>query len=92
VQAASNRLAGFAQVLTDRVYRRTAHHVIVASDLRGQDLGKRLMDAVIAHPDLRNIESLELHCLLEMEVFYAKWGFARNTTGALRLARMKPIA
>ena len=79
VEAESNRLVGFARV-------------IVAGDRRGSDLGKRLMDAVTAHPDLAAIEQLELHCKPELEAFYAKWGFAHNTTGTSTLRRRKARA
>jgi hypothetical protein len=48
-----------------------------------------LMDAVISHPDLKDIESLELHCLPELETFYAKWGFAPNATGTNTLRRRR---
>ena len=87
VEAPSDRLVGFARVITDRVYRGTIYDVIVAPDQRGSDLGKILMDAVTSHPDLKDIESLELHCLPELECFYAKWGFAPNATGTNTLRR-----
>ena len=89
VEADSDRLVGFARVITDRVYRGTVYDVIVAGDRRGTDLGKLLMDAVTSHPDLAAIESLELHCLPELETFYAKWGFAQNTTGTRTLRRRR---
>jgi GrpB-like predicted nucleotidyltransferase (UPF0157 family) len=89
VEAETDRLVGFARVLTDRVYRGTVYDVIVANDRRRTDLGKLLMDAVTAHPDLARIESLELHCLPELEAFYAKWGFAQNTTGTSTLRRRR---
>jgi GrpB-like predicted nucleotidyltransferase (UPF0157 family) len=89
VEAETCRLVGFARVLTDRVYRGTLYDVIVAGDKRGSDLGKRLMDAVTAHPDLAGIEQLELHCLPELEPFYARWGFAQNTTGTSTLRRRR---
>ena len=89
VEAGSDRLVGFARVLTDRVYRATLYDVIVAGDKRGGDLGKLLLDAVTAHPDLVGIEQLELHCKPELEAFYAKWGFARNATGTSILRRLR---
>jgi predicted GNAT family N-acyltransferase len=89
IDTASNTLMGFARVLTDRVYRAVVFDVIVAPDRRGADLGKHLMDAIISHPDLAGIESLELHCKPELEPFYAKWNFARNTSGTSTLRRVK---
>jgi hypothetical protein len=87
VETASNRLVAFARVITDRVYRGTVYDVIVAGDRRGNELGKLLLDAVTAHPDLKAIESLELHCLPELVPFYAKWGFVGSTRGMQTLRR-----
>ena len=89
VERSSDKLVGFARVLTDRVYRGTIYDVIIAPGRRGSDLGKLLMDAVTSHPDLKEIESLELHCLPELEPFYAKWGFAPNVTGTNTLRRRR---
>ncbi|XSG83109.1 MAG: GNAT family N-acetyltransferase [Methyloligella sp. ZOD6] len=85
----SGRLVGFARVLTDMVYRAIIYDVIVAEDLRGQDLGKRLMDAMMTDNVLANVASVELHCLPAMESFYEKWGFAPNDSGTrpLRIRR-----
>jgi ribosomal protein S18 acetylase RimI-like enzyme len=89
VETRSDKLVGFARVITDRVYRGTIYDVIVAGDLRGNDLGKMLMDALTSHPDLKDIESLELHCLPDLEPFYAKWGFAPNVSGTNTLRRRR---
>ncbi len=90
VEMPSNRLIGFARVLTDRVYRATLYDMIVAPDRRGQGLGRVLMDAITAHPDLAAIDSFELHCLPQLEPFYAKWGFARNLSGTNTLRKRRP--
>jgi predicted GNAT family N-acyltransferase len=90
VESPSNRLVGFARVLTDRVYRATLFDMIVAQDRRGHDLGRLLMDAVTTHPDLETIDSFELHCLPQLEPFYAKWGFARNVSGTSTLRKRRP--
>lgn len=83
----SNRLVGFARVLTDRVYRATLFDVIVPDDQRGQNFGRMLMETILAHPDLRTIESFDLHCRPELERFYEKWGFQRDTSGTSRRRR-----
>jgi GNAT superfamily N-acetyltransferase len=89
VESPSNRLVGFARVLTDRVYRATLFDMIVAPDRRGLDLGRLMMDAVTSHPDLAGIDSFELHCLPQLESFYAKWGFARNVSGTNTLRKRR---
>ncbi|ODA67819.1 Acetyltransferase (GNAT) family protein [Methyloligella halotolerans] len=85
----TGRLLGFARVITDMVYRAIIYDVIVDEELRGQNLGKRLMDAMMSDNVLASIASVELHCLPEMEAFYGKWGFAPNNSGTrpLRIRR-----
>jgi ribosomal protein S18 acetylase RimI-like enzyme len=91
----SGRLVGFARVISDGVYRASIYDVIVAEELRGQDLGRRLMDTLISHPRLTEVQSVELFCLPEMKPFYEKWGFAPNNSGTtpMRIRRgHAPIA
>jgi GNAT superfamily N-acetyltransferase len=56
---------------------------------RGKDLGRALMDAVIAHRDLAGVKHFELYCRPELVPFYQKWGFAEVPADLrfLRLAR-----
>lgn len=75
VESDSRRLVGFCRVLTDLVFRATIFDVIVAKDSRGRGLGRRLMDAVIGHPQLRRVRTLWLCCEPDMVSFYEKWGF-----------------
>ena len=74
----SQEIVAFARVITDYVYRGFILDVIVQSAYRGQGLGKSLMEAIINHPQLKEVETLILLCQLEMVNFYQKWGF---TTG-----------
>jgi GNAT superfamily N-acetyltransferase len=74
-------LVGFVRVLTDYVYKATIFDLIVRPDWRGKQLGRTLMNTVISHPELENVEHLDLHCLPEMYPFYAKWGFTPELGG-----------
>jgi len=71
-------LAGFARVLTDRVYKALILDVIVHPDYRGTGLGADLMGAIREHPDLQQVRHFELYCAPEMEPFYEKWGFTHD--------------
>jgi ribosomal protein S18 acetylase RimI-like enzyme len=71
----THNLVGFVRVLTDYVYKATIYDLIIHSDWRGQQLGRFLMDSVINHPDLIDVEHFDLHCLPDMYKFYQKWGF-----------------
>lgn len=69
------QLIGFTRVLTDFVYRATIYDVIIKSSHRNQGLGVKLMDAVMNHPQLNEVEYIALYCLPKMMSFYELWGF-----------------
>ena len=77
IDSETDRLAGFTRALTDGVYKAFLFDVIVDSAHRGTGLGKQLLDAVFAHPGLRDVQHLELYCRPEHVAFYEKWGFGR---------------
>lgn len=85
-------LAGFARVLTDRVYKAVIFDVIVAPDCRGRGLGAALIDAILAHPELRGVRHLELYCLPDLLPFYRRWGFSEEIGGTLLMRREPPGA
>jgi GNAT superfamily N-acetyltransferase len=82
----SDELIGFVRVLTNFVYKATILDLIVHSDWRNKKIGKLLMDKVVYHPKLVNIEHFDLNCLPEMYPFYEKWNFAKelDTLGFMR--------
>jgi GNAT superfamily N-acetyltransferase len=82
------RLAGFARVLTDGVFKALVFDVIVDPALQNQGLGRRLMDAIVDHPVLAQVRHLELYCLPEMVPFYEKWGFSTDVSGTVFLRRL----
>ncbi|HEY9726111.1 MAG TPA: GNAT family N-acetyltransferase [Chroococcales cyanobacterium] len=79
-----DRLVGFTRVFTDFVYRGVIFDVIVKPSHRDRGLGKKLLDLVVDHPQLRSVEYLTLFCLPEMVPFYERWGFT-NEHGGLQL-------
>lgn len=74
----TRELVGFARVLTDEVYRAFLLDVIVQEALRNCGLGQRLMEAIVNHPQLQEVEAFILFCLPEMVPFYEKWGFSNE--------------
>ena len=80
------QLIGFCRVLTDFVYRAVLFDVIIHPDYRGQGLGKLLIDTVVEHPDLQQVEHIDLCCLPEMIDFYKQWDFTTEL-GEFRLMR-----
>jgi len=73
----AQRLAAFSRVLTDWVYRAIVFDVIVAADYRGQGLGAKLIEHVTTHPQLAQVECIQLFCTPEMQPFYEKYGFGQ---------------
>ncbi|TVQ07043.1 MAG: GNAT family N-acetyltransferase [Leptolyngbya sp. DLM2.Bin27] len=74
---AAQRLAAFARVLTDGVYRAIVFDVIVAADYRGQGLSRSLIEHITSHPQLAQVECIQLFCTPEMQPFYEKYGFGQ---------------
>ncbi len=81
-----DRLVGFARVLTDRTYLAVVLDVIVAPDVRGEGVGAMVMDAVLEHPWVAGVTSVELVCRPEVTAFYERWGFTQHV-GHSRLMR-----
>lgn len=71
----SNKLIAFARVVTDYVYRAFIYDVIVEKGYRGLGLGKMIVDNIIDHDDLKNVERIELNCIDSNVAFYKKLGF-----------------
>lgn len=74
----THKLVSFARILTDYVYRAVLWDVIVDPNYQGQGLGKKLVETIINHPDLKQIETILLVCLPDMVSFYEKFGFTTH--------------
>jgi predicted GNAT family N-acyltransferase len=74
----SGNLIGFCRVLTDYIYKAVIFDVIVSPEHRSKGLGQVLMNTVMGHQDLQQVEQFALNCLPEMLDFYRRWGFTDN--------------
>lgn len=90
IEKSSDRLVGFARALTDDVYFAMVFDVMVASDYQGRGLGRLLLDAVVVHPRLAQVQSLELVCQPDLVPFYRQWGFDRAVGSSTLLRRVPP--
>lgn len=86
VHRPTDRLVGFTRVLTDEIYLAVILDVIVAAAWRRKGLGAMLLDAVVGHPRLAAVASLELVCQPDLLPFYRRWGFTEQV-GRSRLMR-----
>jgi predicted GNAT family N-acyltransferase len=73
----SQKLVAFARVLSDRVFRAIVFDVIVAADYRSKGLGLLLIEQIVTHHELSQVECIQLFCLPEMIPFYQKLGFVQ---------------
>jgi ribosomal protein S18 acetylase RimI-like enzyme len=87
VDEASDQLVGFARVITDRVFLAVVLDVIVAPAFRGSGLGARLIDELLARPELADVDSIELVCQPELVAFYRRWGFTDSVGRSLLMRR-----
>ena len=78
VDAQTDELVAFCRVLTDGVFLATILDVIVRTSRRGEGLGRRLMDEVLAVPNVASAASIELVCQPELFAFYRRWGFSED--------------
>jgi predicted GNAT family N-acyltransferase len=86
----ADAMVAFARVLTDRMYKAIVFDVIVDPRFRGQGLGDRIMEEVVNHPLLREVQSIELYCLPAMAPFYERMGFSTDVGGCVFMRRNKP--
>ena len=71
-------LIAFCRILTDCVYRGVLYDVIVKPSYRKMGFGAKLLDEVVNHPQLKEVENMALFCLPEMIPFYQQWGFTNE--------------
>jgi N-acetylglutamate synthase-like GNAT family acetyltransferase len=79
-----NRPIACARVLTDYVYRAIVFDVIVHSDYLGKGLGRQLMDQVVCHDSLKEVEYFFLYTA-DKEGFYRRLGWEEYTGSSFRL-------
>ena len=87
VDTDTGALAGFARVLTDFVFRAHIYDVIVHEKYRGRGVSRLLMDAVVGHPRLKDVEKFELTCQEDLIPLYTKWGFEVGGDGLNFMSR-----
>jgi len=83
------RQVGFARVVTDRATFAYLSDVYILEAYRGQGLARRLMDAVMAHPDLQGLRRFSL-TTRDAEGLYRRYGFAELATPARHLEIIRP--
>lgn len=80
----ADRLIGFARATSDGVFRATIWDVVVHPDYQGAGLGRRLVETLIDHPHMNQVERTYLTTTYQQR-FYERIGFERNSTTTMVL-------
>ncbi len=91
IEIESNKLIAFSRVLTDYFKFSYVYDVIVDRQYRGHGLGKQLMEIIIHHPSMQNIQNIELVCRKDMIPFYAQFGFTDNYGGSVSMRLQRSL-
>ena len=86
---ASRQQVGFARVLSDRATVAYLGDVFILPEHRGQGLSKRLMEAVMAHPDLQGLRGWMLRTA-DAHDLYRRFGFTAPTQPERMMERRDP--
>jgi GNAT superfamily N-acetyltransferase len=85
----AHEIVGFSRVVTDRATFAWLCDVFVLPAHRGNGISKRLMDAVMAHPDLARVRNFML-ATRDAHGLYARYGFAPLGDPARWMAIRRP--
>ncbi len=91
VEESTGRVRAFARVLSDRVYRAVVYDVVVHPDFRGEGLARMVLEAIIGHPEIAEIEYLCLFCKPDVIELYNKMGFTTDLDGIIMMGRRGPL-
>jgi len=83
---AGPRMVGFSRVISDLTYRATIWDVIVTPTLQGRGVGRRMMQAILDHPDLKTV-TMFLLLTRDQHRFYAGLGFTHEKDMSMMLRR-----
>jgi GNAT superfamily N-acetyltransferase len=78
LEAPNGRAAGFARVITDWATAYYLCDLFVLPEYRGHGLGKRLVEAVVGHPRLKELNGMLMTA--DAHSLYEKYGFRQDET------------
>ncbi|MDX2228948.1 MAG: GNAT family N-acetyltransferase [Leptolyngbyaceae cyanobacterium bins.349] len=78
------QLIGFARATSDGIYRAVIWDVVIHPDYQGEGLGRKLVQTVLSHPSLNQVERVYL-MTTHQHAFYEKIGFEQNPSTTMIL-------
>ena len=81
----TNKLIGFARVLTDYFYVATIYDVVISSEHQQKGVGKKLVQYILDCPELSEIHHIDLSCKNNLLEFYTELGFEPLDTSMMFL-------
>jgi N-acetylglutamate synthase-like GNAT family acetyltransferase len=78
------QLIGFARATSDGIYRATIWDVVIHADYRGEGLGRKLVQTLLAHPHMNRVERVFL-MTTHQQSFYEGIGFECNASTTMVL-------
>ncbi len=80
----AEQLIGFARATSDGIYRAVIWDVVIHPDYQGAGLGRKLVQTVLSHPHLSQVERVYL-MTTHQQSFYEKIGFEANSSTTMVL-------
>lgn len=87
----NQRLIGSARATSDGIYRATIWDVVIHPDYQGYGLGSKLVETLVSHPHLNQVERVYL-MTTHQQKFYQKIGFTENNTTTMVLYNRYPTS
>ncbi|QFF99169.1 GNAT family N-acetyltransferase [Psychrobacillus glaciei] len=78
----TEELIGFARAITDTLYRAFIFDVIAKENSRNSGIGTILMNSILDHPLVREVDRVELYCPERLVGYYEKFGFSTDVNGS----------
>ncbi len=79
-----DHLIGFARATSDGIYRAAIWDVVIHPDYRGEGLGRKLVQTLLAHPHMSRVERVSL-MTTHQQSFYEGIGFECNASTTMVL-------
>ena len=80
------RMVGFGRANSDGIHRAVLWDIVVAGDLQGRGLGRRVVEALLASSQLRNVERVYL-MTTNSSGFYEQLGFTCDSNQQLMIRK-----